>query len=37
LAAKDLSLETLEFGSLSTSAVLLYLGAFGRRGGRQQA
>jgi len=37
LRAKDLSLETLEFGSLSTSAVLPYLGAFGRRGGRQQA
>ena len=30
-SAKDLSLEILEFDSLSTSAVLLHLGALGRR------
>ena len=31
-SAKDLSLQILEFVSLSTSAVLLHLGALGRRG-----
>ena len=31
-SAKDSSLEILEFVSLSTSAVLLHLGALGRRG-----
>ena len=29
--AKDFFLNTLEFGSISTLAVLLYLGEFGRR------